>query len=259
MGCGLEGIVLAERDDDTYLTRAQVREVDRRAIREMGIPGIVLMENAGRNAAGIIRRRFDKRRTSHARSGTAPAGDAGFVAIVCGRGNNGGDGFVIARHLANAGIPVELFLGCDPGALAGDAATNFEIVRRMGLPRRGFDTAERIAAAADRLGRAAIIVDALLGTGFHGQVRPPLNAAIEAINSAARAWTVAIDLPSGLDCDTGRPSNATVRADETISFVARKAGFAAAGAATYTGEVHVADIGAPPALIQAVLSADGSG
>ena len=226
-----------------FLTRAQVRDVDRRAIEEYGISGIVLMENAGRNAATLIQ-------------GWTPPG--GVVAIVCGRGSNGGDGFVIARHLSNAGIRVELFLACDPGQLIGDAATNARIAGRMALPSHPFDSPERIMQAKSRLARAAVIVDAILGTGFSGNVRSPLDLAIEAINEADRAGKaiiVAVDLPSGLDCDTGAPSNTTVRATHTITFVAAKAGFAAPAAAAFTGQVHVADIGAPGALVQAILAA----
>jgi NAD(P)H-hydrate epimerase len=117
---------------------------------------------------------------------------------------------------------------------------------------------ERILQAKPRLARAAVIVDAILGTGFSGNVRSPLDLAIEAINEAggaAKATIVAVDLPSGLDCDTGAPSNATVRAAHTITFVAAKAGFAAPAAGTYTGQVHIADIGAPAALVQEILAA----
>ena len=236
------------------LTRRQVREVDRRAIEDYGIPGIVLMENAGRNAARIVRERFQ--------GPQPPSTTNRFVAIVCGRGNNGGDGFVIARHLANAEIPVELFCACDPSRLTGDAATNFNIATKMGLTRHAFDTPDRIAAAAERLGKAAIVVDAVLGTGFSGMVRPPLDLVIEAMNQVGAGATgtkiIAIDVPSGLDCDSGLPCNATVRAEATITFVAMKVGFRRPDADAYTGEVHVVDIGAPPRIVQAVLDA-GSG
>jgi len=230
--------------DEVVLTRAQVREVDRRAIEDYGVPGVVLMENAGRNAAHLIRYW-----TPH----------NGPVAIVCGRGNNGGDGFVIARHLHNAGIRVELLPACEIMHLTGDAATNAGIVEKMGLPLRMFDTVERIAEERPTLRRAMVIVDALLGTGFSGKVRSPMDLAINAINEEARAGgtkVVAIDLPSGLDCDTGEPSNATVKANHTITFVARKAGFDAPGAAAYTGEVLVSDIGAPEMIIGEVLAAN---
>jgi NAD(P)H-hydrate epimerase len=230
-------------NEQIVLTRRQVREVDRRALEEYGIPGIVLMENAAGNAARLI---LDWR--------PAP----GTAAIVCGRGNNGGDGFAIARHLSNAGVAVELFAACDPARLSGDAGTNYHIARKMAIKCHAFDTTDRIETAQPALGRATIVVDAVLGTGFAGEVRSPLDRVIEAINQAAGA-TVAVDVPSGLDCDTGRPSHATVRADLTVTFVARKAGFDAPGAAQFTGRVQVADIGAPATLLQEVLRADASG
>ncbi|MFH1420304.1 MAG: NAD(P)H-hydrate epimerase [Planctomycetota bacterium] len=226
-------------NEDISLTRAQVREVDRRAIEEYRIPGIILMENAAGNATRYVMK-------------AAPEG--GSVAVVCGRGNNGGDGFVIARHLFNAGITVEIFLVCDPARLTGDAAINARIAEEMHIHRYAFDTDAHIREAAPRLQRADVIVDAILGTGFSGQVRSPLDLAIEAINRCSRAKVIAVDLPSGLDCDTGQPSNATVRATMTVTFVARKVGFDAVGASVYTGEIHVADIGAPRTVVQEVLS-----
>lgn len=198
-------------------------------MEEFGIPGIVLLENAGRGATEIIRARL-------------PAG--GRAAIVCGRGNNGGDGFVIARHLVNSGFAAQLLLACDPGQLAGDAATNCEIARRMCIPVLRIDSPEALALALEPMGSADVVVDAVLGTGFSGEVRPPLDDILAAINTVGR-HIVAIDVPSGLDCDTGMPSNATVRAAETITLVARKVGFDAPGAVEYTGAVHVVGIGAP--------------
>jgi len=225
------------------LTRAQVREVDRRAIADYGIPGIVLMENAGRSAADVIRQLY----ATHCKADDT-------VAIVTGRGNNGGDGFVIARHLHNAGLPVALFPAAPLDSLSGDAETQACIAVSMKLPMFAFDDDETIGQHSSRLQQAAIIVDAVLGTGFAGDVRPPLDRVIHNINAAPAAIRVAIDVPSGLDCDTGRPSNATVRAHHTITFVARKIGFDQAGAAEFTGQVHVADIGAPPEILQSVLS-----
>ena len=219
------------------LTRAQVREVDRIAVEELGIPGAVLMENAGRGAARII---LDE------------ASEGGLVSIVCGCGNNGGDGFVIARHLANAGQRVAVFLACDPSKLSGDAATNYHIVSRMGIDFIPFETEDRIHAGRVRLHESEIIVDAILGTGFSGQIRAPLDAAISAINSAAGVDVIAIDVPSGLDCDSGAPSNPTVKAQRTITFVAPKQGFGIGGAPEFVGRLHVVGIGTPPALIRRV-------
>lgn len=226
------------------LTRAQVREVDRLAIEKYGIPGIVLMENASRNAADFV---LDMNR------------QLGPIAIVCGRGNNGGDGFAMARHLCNAGESVTLFLACDPKGLQGDALTNATIATNMEIPQRAFNSPDAIEAALPALHAAAIIIDAVLGTGFSGNARPPLDRVIEAINTAERAAIVAVDVPSGLDCDTGEPSNATVRANHTVTFVANKLGFLSRSAEDYTGNIHVADIGSPPELIQEVLSGSGSG
>jgi hydroxyethylthiazole kinase-like uncharacterized protein yjeF len=219
------------------LTRKQVRDIDRRAIEEYGIAGIVLMENAGRNAADFI---------LHLPRGAGP------VAIVCGGGNNGGDGFVIARHLVNAGVRVELFLAVDPARLTGDAAVNYRIVEKMAMTRRAFDTSERIDAERTNLGKAAVIVDTLLGTGFSGPVRTPFDRVIEAMNQSSGAMVVAVDLPSGLDCDSGKPAIPTVRAAYTITFVARKIGFDAIGAKGFTGDIVVADIGTPRELIERV-------
>lgn len=230
-------------NDTVALTRAQVREIDRRAIKEYGIPGVVLMENAGRGAAEFILHTL------------RPPGPVG---IVCGGGNNGGDGFVIARHLANADLEVILILACDPTRLKGDAATHYRIVEKMALCSYAFDSPERIDAARPALHQSTVIVDALLGTGFSGPIRPPLDLVIDTINQAPRAIIVAVDVPSGLDCDSGHPASPTIRAHHTVTFVARKIGFNAEGAAEYTGAIVVADIGAPPALTQTVVRESNS-
>lgn len=224
------------------LTREQVRRVDAIAINELGIPGVVLMENAGRNAAECIlglRRRHDAAR----------------IAVFCGPGNNGGDGFVIARHLINRGVQTRVLLAGDNGKLTEDAGTNYGILRAMDVPVVSADTPGAVARAVAQIHESDIVVDALLGTGFRGDVREPLATLIDGINRGPQAAVVAIDVPSGLDCNTGRPAKATVRATCTITFVANKAGFAAPEARPYTGEVIVADIGAPPDLIDRVADA----
>ncbi|MGB9626774.1 MAG: NAD(P)H-hydrate epimerase, partial [Phycisphaerae bacterium] len=136
---------------DKALTRDQIRRIDRLAIEEYGVPGIVLMENAGRNAARVIRREVL----------STPTG--GSVAVVCGSGNNGGDGFVVARHLANCSIDVALYLASDPARLSGDAAVNYGIVRRMGLPIMDVRAPGSLAAAMLKWRACDVIVDALLG------------------------------------------------------------------------------------------------
>jgi NAD(P)H-hydrate epimerase len=213
------------------LTRAEVREIDRRAIEDFGLPGVVLMENAGRNAAMLLHER-------------APAAR---VAIACGKGNNAGDGFVIARHLVNLGHDVRLLLACDPAEYRGDAAVNRGVVEKMGLPVARLADApreewERSLAGADW------IVDALLGTGATGAPRGAIATAIEAVNAVAareHASVFAVDLPSGLDCDSGETPGPCVRATLTGTFVAPKVGFDRTDAAQCLGEVRVLDIGAP--------------
>jgi len=210
------------------LTRAQVRDVDRIAIENFGMLGLVLMENAGRNAAELLRR----------------LGITGRVVICCGKGNNGGDGFVIARHLENCGVEVRVLLCTSPAQISGDAAANLQILARAQTPLLSppFDWGPQLAGAD-------WIVDALLGTGTQGTIREPFVAVIEAMN-ASGSKLFAVDLPSGLDCDSGQPLNVCVRADHTATFVARKIGFDQPAATRWTGEVHVIDIGVPKSLLQ---------
>lgn len=216
------------------LTRAEVRDVDRRAMEDYGLPGVVLMENAGRNAAAVL----------------LSQGITGPVVICCGKGNNGGDGFVIARHLDNAGIEVKVLLTHDPSDYTGDAAVFIKVVQSARLPLR------RIPASAinewqHELQSAEWIVDALLGTGLTGEVRDPYRSAIEAINTSGKK-VFAVDLPSGMDADTGQPLGTCVRATRTVTFVARKIGFDQPGAEQWTGPVDVADIGVPRNLLNSL-------
>lgn len=222
---------------NTTLTRAQVRDVDHRAIDEYGLPGVVLMENAGRGAVDLLCRLSCK----------------GPVVICAGKGNNGGDGFVMARHLAIRGIEVQVVLCCDPHQLQGDAAINYRVLQRAGLT--GVELADNVTAErlAPLLNSADWIVDALLGTGSQGMVREPYRTAIEAINNSGRR-VFAVDLPSGMDCDTGTPCGVCVKATVTATFVARKPGFDRPEATALTGPVTVIDIGVPPRLLEEVLA-----
>lgn len=214
------------------MTRRQVRDIDLRALQEFRLPGRVLMENAGRGAADLL----------------LAQDVAGPIVICCGKGNNGGDGFVIARHLEAAGLDVEVLLFCDPHEVTGDAASNLAVLRAAQTPVTA--ALELTPAEWDAtLQTADWVVDALLGTGLSGAVRDPYPGAIESINRSGRP-VLAVDLPSGMDCDTGQPLGACVRARLTATFVAPKVGFAAPGAAELTGDVAVLPIGVPRSLLQ---------
>ena len=224
------------------ITRKQSREVDRRAIEEYGMSGLVLMENAGRGTADVLCRL----------AGTHPGGRLGRVVVCCGKGNNAGDGFVVARHLDIRGVEVRVLVWADPAELTGDAGANYEVLRHTGVPVALFGNSHDAARLAEQLAGAEWVVDALLGTGARGEPRPPLDAVIDQVNAAA-VKRLAVDLPSGLDCDSGEAARHTIRAAETCTFVAMKRGFAAAGADQYTGRVHVLDIGAPRRLVEEVV------
>lgn len=218
------------------LSREEVRSVDRRTIEEFGLPGIALMENAGRGVFDLL----------ISLEATGP------VKICAGKGNNGGDGFVVARHLDNAGIPVQIYLLADPEQLKGDAAINYRVASRMGISIQSDPDLNQPEAFREFLTEADWIVDALLGTGVQGTIRAPFTTAIQIINDAA-GNKLAVDLPSGLDCDTGMPLGDCVIASQTATFVAEKTGFASPESIKYTGTVHVLDIGAPRQVISELL------
>lgn len=229
------------------LSRDEVRALDRCAIDTVGVPGVVLMENAGRQTADAVEEVLGQ---AEGRS----------VAVVAGAGNNAGDGFVIARHLALRGARVTTFLISPAGKLSADAGVNYRVLRGLGADVRETAGAE-LASLAGELAGFDVVVDAVGGTGIHGALRGDIATAVEQINAAGRD-VVAVDIPTGLDCDTGEASGATVRAKLTVTFLARKKGFDADGASAYTGEVRVADIGVPPdvvARIAAGVEADGQG
>lgn len=223
------------------LSRDEVREIDRRAIEELSTPGPILMENAGRGAADLLER----------------LGIDGTVVIVAGGGNNGGDGFVIARHLDCRGYPVRVLLLGNAAKLSGEAAINWKIIEDAGLPCQQLDKDPNLVELESIIRNSAWTVDALLGTGTHGDVREPFSSVIDCLNKSAHN-ILAIDLPSGLDCDTGKPLGSCIKAAHTATFVARKKGFDVPGASAYTGEVHVIDIGVPRILLDTYRSTPDS-
>jgi NAD(P)H-hydrate epimerase len=219
------------------LSRAEAREIDRRASNEYGMSGLVLMENAGRGCVDRL----------------CQLGCHGPVAVVCGKGNNAGDGFVVARHLDIRRVPAKVILLCPSPELRGDAAANYAILAKSGMAiadlSEGFDA----AILNSELNGVEWIVDAILGTGASGAPRPPADVAIRMMN-AATAKRLAVDLPSGLDCDRGEPAEPTFRADHTCTFVAPKLGFANPRAVPYLGQLHVVDIGAPRKLLDEIVA-----
>lgn len=237
-----------------HLTRQESRQIDQLAIEKLGIPGIVLMENAGRNATDLIQRYMQDQKKKL----TA-------ALIFCGGGNNGGDGFVVARHLHNRGVHVHILATKPIAQLTGDARTNATICKNMNLPIQPAPPGVVASATHTTPHQPDLIIDALLGTGFQGTLRPDMLQLIQEINATREQpnppTIAAIDIPSGLDCDTGQhpttrrgePLHA-VRADLTVTFVAPKVGFAQPDAVPYLGRVEVVDIGTPPELLAQLTS-----
>lgn len=222
------------------LTRAQSRRLDTLAVEQYGMSTLILMENAGRGLADRLEQ----------------LGITGQVVICCGRGNNAGDGFVLARHLDLRGYSVAVLLWGRGEQLRGDAAANFEIFRKSDLPIDEFGDGHDPARLEMYLRQAAWIVDALLGTGVQGEPRPPLDCVIDQINAAA-VPVLAVDVPTGLDCDTGTASAHTIRASHTCTFVAAKPGYLKPEAKPFIGELHVCDIGIPRKLLEEMLAEVG--
>ncbi|MCE9595046.1 MAG: NAD(P)H-hydrate epimerase [Planctomycetes bacterium] len=229
--------------DEPTLSRDEVRELDRIAIEELGIPGVVLMENAGRGAAQAIVA------FARERLGRSPT----RATIVCGGGNNGGDGYVIARHFAIRGIQVQLVSSVDGAALRGDAKVMRTICERMGL---SIVTA-REPSTEVRASVGELVIDALLGTGFRGELSREALAWVRALEALRTPLKIAVDLPTGLDADTGRPCPEAFHAQLTTTFAAQKQGFDAPGAAAFLGRVVVVPIGTPPSLVDRVREKRG--
>jgi hydroxyethylthiazole kinase-like uncharacterized protein yjeF len=213
------------------MTRDEVRAFDAWAINTLGIPGVVLMENAGRSCAELV---ADKLKGI-----TEPK-----VCIFCGTGNNGGDGYVIARHLINHGIKVTVVVCGDYNKIKGDAKTNLNILERMGRSIERLNPADNNIAEQIMHFNAgtSVIVDALFGTGLTGQLSDEYKRLIENINTC-NIPILAVDIPSGIDCDSGEPLGTVIQAAWTVTFAAVKKGFLTSNAAQYTGEIFVASIG----------------
>ncbi|MBL8877922.1 MAG: NAD(P)H-hydrate epimerase [Phycisphaerales bacterium] len=218
------------------LNCATIRAVDVRAIEVLGVPGLILMENAASGAADVILAELAARPRDR-RSRT--------VVVLCGAGNNGGDGFAIARHLATAGCESAIVLAAPAEKIGGDARVNYEIATRLGLLTIGGHEAGAIERVNELLLNADVVVDALLGTGSRGAPTGTIAELVRAANSINGPLKVAIDIPTGLNGDSGRIETPCFCADLTITFVAEKIGFAAAGASRVLGRVVVVGLGVP--------------
>lgn len=226
------------------MKREEIRLIDRCAIETLGVPGVVLMENAGRNAAGAVCEMLGE-----------PADKR--VAVVAGAGNNAGDGFVVARHVAARGAEVVIFLIAPREKISGDAAVNLEIIVNLGHDLRDVDEAD-LGGLSGQLASFDVVVDAVGGTGIRGALRGAFASAVEQINAADRP-VLAIDIPTGLDCDTGAAEGPVVKAARTVTFVARKTGFDVPAAEHYTGQVSIADIGIPAEKVAELAGIDAAG
>jgi len=219
------------------LGKDKIREIDRKAIEEYEIPGIILMENAGRNVAEEVLKML-------------PGTDSARVAIFCGKGNNGGDGFVIARHLYNKGVDVSVYLTTEVSRVLsdGDSSTNLKILLNMNLEIKELQEGH-IGEIGKVLDGYNVIVDAIFGTGLSGEVREPVRTLIAKINEAD-VPVISVDIPSGLSCDDGVVLGSAVKAIKTVTFVAAKTGFFQECGKEYTGELIVSDISVPRELVE---------
>lgn len=209
----------------------EIRALDKQVIEKIGMPGMVLMENAGLAVAQFLEAYLENEK----------------VVICCGKGNNAGDGLVVARHLWNHGFDVEVLLFELPEYFSQDTRMNYHIAKNCHVPMHQV----KEGMAKNCLLVADWIVDALFGTGFQGGLKSPYLDIISTINQMD-AKVLSIDVPSGLNADTGQADGACVQADITLSFVGLKRGFLNPQAKPYLGELHVIDIGIPKILLESL-------
>lgn len=218
------------------LTSSQSRECDRKAVEQLGVPSIVLMENAALSILEVLEKHV----------GIEPKQK---VVVACGRGNNGGDGLAVARHLHSMGVDVSVYLMARAGDLKGDAAINFAAASSIGIPIVEVAEASELGKFEAALREAHLVIDALLGTGITGEVRGIIAEAVKVINSCGRQ-VVSVDIPSGLNSDTGEVCGVCVRADVTVTLGAMKRGLLLFPGAEYVGDLFLGYIGVPKKLFE---------
>ena len=220
------------------LNTQQMREADRRTIDEIGIPSVVLMENAGRQAVAAMEAAFEELPATH-------------VGVVCGRGNNGGDGFVVARTLVQRGIETSVFLLGSVADVRGDARTNLEVLGRIGLTVVEITNAQEWELHFSEISQCELIVDAILGTGFHGQLSGLLETVVADLNGLG-VPIVAIDLPTGVSADTPDVEGEAIEASMTVTLGAPKIPLVLPPADSHSGDLVIADIGIPIPVLDEV-------
>ncbi len=228
------------------LTGAAMRRADQTTISELGIPGLTLMETAGRGIVGHMLDRIEGVRDKH-------------VLVVCGKGNNGGDGLVVARGLAEAGCRVTVLLLFHWNEMSEDALANLEVLRRL-LQLTSPPAVEIVqfesVSAIDDLREADVIVDAMLGTGIESELRDPIRSVVDWINGS-NARVVAVDIATGISTDTGKVLGTAVRAQLTVTMAALKVGHVVGDGPDYSGQVEVVDIGIPRAVLDSCAADPG--
>ncbi|HEX9365795.1 MAG TPA: NAD(P)H-hydrate dehydratase [Vicinamibacterales bacterium] len=217
------------------LNTQQMREADRQTIDDVGLPSVVLMENAGRQAVAAMEAAFEDLATS-------------TVGVLCGRGNNGGDGFVVARTLAQRGIEATVFLLGSVGDVRGDARINLEILGRVGLTVVEITTAQEWELHFSEISECDLIVDAIVGTGFHGPLTGLLETVVADVNGLG-VPVVAIDLPTGVSADSHELEGEAIEASMTVTLAAPKIPLILPPADAYGGDLVIADIGIPASVI----------
>lgn len=218
------------------LTAEEAQTIDRAAIKELGIPGVVLMENAGLQVAEVIYKIIGD-----------PKGKK--IAIFAGKGNNGGDGFVVARHLINAGAEVKVLMFADITEVTGDAKINLNILQSMGNKVYPIGNPNSINIVKLTLLYSELIVDAIYGTGFKGEVPDHVGNIIELINTSEKP-VISVDIPSGLEASTGKVHGYCIKASQTVTFGQAKLGLLVHDGPEHTGELTVADISIPSSLVK---------
>jgi len=224
------------------LTAAEMRAIDAATIEGIGLPGVVLMENAGRAVAEAVREELA--------AGAGASGAVGAVAVVCGAGNNGGDGYVIARVLRQLRVPASVYLAVPRAAVRGDALTHLAAYEQSGGPVRSIALPAELSEQRGAIESAAVVVDALFGTGLARPVEGHLAEVIHSMNRAS-GRVVAVDVPSGLSADTGAVLGAAVEPHRTVTMAFLKVGLAVAPGLARAGRVSVAEIGIPRELATA--------